>query len=283
MKKLLFATALMAMSIAAHAQLVPAPSPSARTMQTVGLTEIEVEYSRPALKGRELLTPQFVPAGELWRTGANMASKISFSNDVTIDGKEVKAGTYAIFTIPTADNVEFILNSNANQGGTGSYDESLNVVKTTVKMQKTGEDVERMRFTIENMSDETADIVWAWGKHSFAVPVKAGTVELAKVNIQNRLKEFDGQYGFYNEAARYYIDAKIDNAQALEWAKKSVEMNEKFWNVHTLARAYHANGDKANATKTAERSLALSKEADYGPYIVLNENLLAEIKGKKKK
>lgn len=282
MKKLLFATVLMAMSIAAQAQLVPAPSPSARTMQTVGLTEIEVEYSRPALKGRELLTPQFVPSGELWRTGANMASKISFSNDVTIDGKEVKAGTYAIFTIPTAESVEFILNSNANQGGTGSYDESLNVVKTSAKMQKTGDNVERMRFSIENMTDESAHIIWAWGNNSFAVPVNVATVELAKENIQKRLKEFEGQYGFYNEAARYYLDADVDNTKALEWAKKSVEMSEKFWNVHTLARAYHANGDKANATKTAERSLALSKEADYGPYIVLNENLLADIKGKKK-
>ncbi len=282
MKKFFFATAMMAASIAGQAQLVPAPSPMARTMQMVGLTEVEIEYSRPALNGREILTAQFVPSGELWRTGANMASKITFSNDVSIDGKEVKAGSYAIFTIPTAESVEFILNSNANQGGTGSYDESLNVVKTSVKMQKTGESVERMRFSIENMTDESAHITWAWGNHSFAVPVKVATVELAKANIDKRLKEFEGQYSFYNEAARYYLDANVDNAKALEWAKKSTEMSEKFWNVHTLARAYHANGDKANATKTAERSLALSKEADYGPYIVMNENLLAEIKGKKK-
>jgi hypothetical protein len=272
-----FSLALMAFSHMASAQVMPAPSPLAKVYQKAGFTEIELEYSRPALKGRDLFR-SFVPQGELWRTGANAATTISFSETVFIGGAEVPAGKYAIFTIPGATDIEVIFNSDYEQSGTSKYDKTKNVATAKARLSRVTESVERMRFTLENMTDKLVDLSFAWGVYRFDLGIKLNTDAAVRDVITKKIEEYERPYGFYNEIARYYVDNEMGASQAVEWAKYSVRYKETFWNVHTLARAYHLAGDKDMAMKTAQRSLELSKEADYPPYQRMNEELIRQIK-----
>lgn len=277
MKKVILSAAFIFAVLFSSAQYFPQPSPLAREYQMVGLTEMEIEYSRPGVKDREIFG-SLVPYDKLWRTGANMATKITFSNEVSFNGQIVDAGTYAVFTIPKKESIMVMLNSNANQGGTGGYDESMNVVSTEVPFKDGVQNVERMRFSFENVEDDQVDLVFEWSDRMFSLPIEVNTADHVMASMDEKFKEIDGVYGFYEEAASYYLENDQDPAQALEWAKKSVEIKELFWNTHTLALAYKANGNMKEAKQTAERSLELSKEADYQPYVERNEKLLAEMK-----
>jgi len=279
MKKSLLTAFFIGAVISAQAQMVPAPSPLAKVHQTVGLTNIEVEYSRPSLKERSLFG-EIIEPGKLWRTGANMATKITFDDNVNIGGTDVRAGEYAIFTVPDEKQVVFFLNSDANQGGTGNYDESKTVAKMSARMGSSGVMVESMRFTFEDLTSESANLVWAWEKSTFSIPIKVSTREKAVANIEAKMSEVENRYSLYNQAAGYYLDSGLDRKKALEWSLQSVEISEKFWNMHTLAKAYLAVGDTKNAMKTAQKSLDMAKEADYDAYVKMNEKLIKEIKSK---
>jgi len=276
MKKTVLVLAFAIATLFSSAQYFPAPSPLAREYQMVGLTEMEVEYSRPGVKDREIFG-DLVPFDKLWRTGANSASKITFSNEVDFNGTQVAAGTYAIFTIPMKDKIMVMLNSNADQGGTGNYDESLNVVTTEVPFKKSSEPVERMRFSFENVEDDKVDLVFNWSNMMFAVPISVNTADHVVESMEGKMKEIDGLYGFYEDAASYYL-ANGSSDKALEFAKKSTDIKEVFWNMHTLAKAYKANGDMKMAKQTAMKSLEMSKAAEYEPYIKMNEKMIAEMK-----
>jgi hypothetical protein len=277
MKNAILSVVFTAATLVSSAQYFPQPSPLAREYQMVGLTEMEIEYSRPGVKGREIFGG-LVPYDKLWRTGANMATKITFSEDVAFNGESVKAGSYAIFTIPKENEMMVMLNSNTEQGGTGQYDEKLNVVSTVVPFKKTDSEVERMRFSFENVEDDMVDLVFEWSDRMFTIPISVDTEAHAQANLDEKMAEIEGLYRFYEDAAAYYVDNGKDPEQAVEWAEKSVEIKELFWNTHTLARAYAAAGDKKKAKEVAERSLELSKEAEYQPYVERNEKLLAELK-----
>ncbi len=277
MKKTILVLAFAIATLFASAQYFASPSPLAREYQMVGLTEMEVEYSRPGVKDR-VIFGELVPFDKLWRTGANKATKITFSSDVSFNGTAVKAGTYAIFTIPMKDKIMVMLNSNADQGGTGNYDESLNVATTEVPFKKGPQMVERMRFSFENVEDSKVDLVFEWSNMMFSVPISVDTDMLTQKSMEKKMAEIEGEFGFYEDAASYYLANDKDPQKALEWAKKSVEMKEVFWNTHTLAKAYKAVGDKKMAIETAKRSLELSQAAEYEPYIKMNEKMIAEMK-----
>ncbi len=270
MKKLIL-TGLFAASIGmVGAQTFPEPSPKASTSQTVGLTEIEIEYSRPGIKDRTIFG-ELVPYGKIWRTGANAATKITFSTDVNIDGNPVKAGEYSIFTIPEEDAVTVMFNSDA-KASVGKYDESLDVAKVKVPFER-AERVERLRFSIENVEDASADIVMSWAGKSFSVPVTVDTDKLVEQRMEEKLKEGEQPFNFYNAAAGYLMDK--DPARAVEMAKKSTDMQPYFWNVTTLARAHAAAGNKDAAKKAADWGIKLAKESGAEYYVRLNEEIKA--------
>lgn len=277
MKKSILVLAFAFATLFSTAQEFPAPSPKAREYQMVGLTEMEVEYSRPGVKGRTIFG-ELVAFDKLWRTGANRASKITFSNEVDFNGTKVAAGTYAIFTMPMKGKIKVMLNSNADQGGTGNYDESLNVATTEVPFVKGPQNVERMRFSFENVQEDKVDLVFEWSDMMFSVPVSVDTDAHVVASMDAKMKEIDGLYGFYEDAASYYLANDRDKVKALEMAKKSTDIKEVFWNMHTLAKAYKANGDMKMAKETAMKSLEMSKEAEYEPYIKMNEKMIAEMK-----
>ena len=155
-----------------QAQDKPAPSPLGKLYQRVGVTDIEVEYSRPGVKDRTIFAADGLqPYGKLWRTGANAATKISFSTDVMVAGKKVAAGTYSIFSIPGADEWTFILNSDADQRGTGKYDKAKDVVRTMVEPGKYPIKVETMTFAFGNVKDTSADLAMIWEETIIVVPI----------------------------------------------------------------------------------------------------------------
>lgn len=279
MKKYILSALFIGGLLSAQAQIVPAASPMAKIYQMVGLTEIEMEYSRPSLKDRKIFGG-IVPEKEIWRTGANKATMISFSTDVNFGGKDLRAGSYSVFTIPMGDVITVILNNETELYGTGNYDEKKDAARLDVRLEDSRTPVETMRFSVEDITPETAYLVWAWGEKTFRVPMKIASRELAVERIKTEIDKIENSHGTYNQAAAYYLDNNMAREKALEWALKSVEINETFWNTYTLARAYHANGDTKNARKTAELSKRLSEEKDYKSYVERNDKLLKDINGK---
>ncbi len=278
MKKLLL-VAFVAFGLSTYAQDFPQPSPLAKTYQMVGLNEIEIEYSSPGVKGREIFG-DLVPFDRLWRTGANMATVISFSQDCKFGEISVPAGEYALFTLPSSEKIGVILNKNTDQGGTGDYDEHLNVGQFVVDFNKTkGQSVERMIFTFQNTTSTGTELKMEWADRSFVIPITVATEAAVLGNMKSKLDEYSGEYRIFNSVANFYLEQE-DGAKAVEMAEKSVELEKKFWNVHTLAKAYKMNGQKDQAIETAKLSMELAEKAKYQPYIDLNQKLIKELGGK---
>lgn len=274
MKKLLL-LACMAISVMANAQDFPQPSPLAKSYQMVGLTEMEIEYSSPGVKGREIFG-NIVPFNELWRTGANMATIITFSEPATIGESKIPAGSYALFSYPMEDKITFILNTNTDQGGTGSYDQSLDVATITVDFNKTKNSVERLMFSFENTNNMGTELRMSWENRTCVMPITVDTEAVVNKRYEAKMKEFDNEYSFYHSAASYYLEME-DYNKAMDFGKKSVSMKKKFWNTHVYALALQAGGANDLALKMAKESLKLSEEAKYEPYIKKNQVLIAEL------
>jgi tetratricopeptide (TPR) repeat protein len=279
MKKLFTLFSAVLVAAAVYAQDLPQPSPKAMVMQTFGLTDVTIEYSRPGVKGREVFG-NLVPFDQLWRTGANSATKITVSTDVMIGSKELKAGSYSIFTTPGKDSWKVMFNTNAS-ASTGQYDAANNAVEIEVKPM-TAEATERLMFSFRNVTDNTTDVHMNWATTAISFEISADASAQAEKNIKAEIAKVEGAYGVYNSSARYYYDNDKDLEQALAWSKKSVEISAKFWNVYTLSLIQHKMGDTKNALKTAEQSLKLSEEAKYGPYIKMNKENIAAWSEKKK-
>lgn len=271
MKRLLmlFACAMFLSAGNVNAQDLPQPSPKSSVNQRVGLTDFTVTYSRPSVKGRQIFG-DLIPYGQLWRTGANMATTVEFNTPVHFGGKEVPAGKYSFFTIPNQDKWTVILNKNANLGGTSGYSEKEDIVRFDVPAKK-GEKMESMLIYFDNLTDGSADMVLAWENMRINVPLKVEFADMAEANIEAKLKELESSFAVYNNAARYYIENGKDAKQALGWAEKSVKGKETFWNTYTYSLAQAANSDFKGAIKTANRSMELAKEADVAAYVKMNE------------
>ena len=173
--QLLIGILTLLLSLQVNAQEQPAPSPLGKIYQRVGVTDVEMTYSRPGVKGRTIFADDgLVPYGELWRTGANMATTISFSTDVMVGGEKVKAGAYAVFTIPRQGEWTFILNTVTDQGGTGSYDEDKDALRITVPSQEYPGPVETMTFVFGNVKDTSMDLALIWENTMITVPISVG-------------------------------------------------------------------------------------------------------------
>lgn len=254
---------------------LPRPSPLGKVSQVVGLTEISVEYSSPAVKGRTIWGG-LLKYDELWRTGANSATKLSFSKDVSIDGKPVPAGSYALFTIPGKTAWTIILNKNFNQGGTREYKQDLDVLRFQVKPVAIPHR-ERLTFVIADFSDDTATIDLEWEKLRVSIPVKLATSEQAAANIKAAT---DGAWRPFNAAAHYLYETKKDYDGALALADKSLSLKEDWQNLWTKAQILAAKGKYKEARVLAEKADALGAKAEF--FFAKDEvkKALAEWKGK---
>jgi hypothetical protein len=275
-RTLTLAITLFAFMFADAQVKTPRPSPLGKVFQTVGLTDIEVEYYRPSAKDR-VVFGDLVPFGKPWRTGANANTKISFSTDVTIDGKELKKGTYALYSIPGAGEWEIIFYAESNNNGLpAEWNEEKVSLRTTAKAVKEAKMIETFTIGIGDISNNDAAISLAWEKTSVSVKVSVPTESIAMKSIESVMAGPSGND--YAAASLYYLEEGKDLNKALEWAKKAVEMtgDYAFWLHRRQALIEAKLGDKTAAIESAKRSLESAKKAGNEDYIKMNEDSIKE-------
>ncbi|MCB0794719.1 MAG: DUF2911 domain-containing protein [Flavobacteriales bacterium] len=269
---MMFAATLVALQ--AIAQDLPKPSPLGEVEQIVGLTEVEFKYSRPSAKERKVYG-ELVPFGELWRTGANQCTVMEIDGPVVIAGSTVPEGKYCLFTIPNVDAWTMVLNRNTDLWGTDDYQQEQDVLRWEVKPSKIPFR-ETLTISFDAVKEDKARVDIDWEETRASFEIFADASDKAMANIKEAVAKEDADFRVFNNSARYCIDKGIMAEQALEWATKSVSLEKKFWNVHTLALAHAANGQYKEAMKTAEESMKMAQEADYQPYVKMNKEKMDE-------
>ena len=278
MRKLLLIVLMAAVTFTAKAQInTPAPSPFSKTEQKVGLTDVTLEYSRPSMRGRTIFG-DLVPYGRTWRTGANARTKVSFSDDVEIDGQQLKAGTYAIFTKPGEQkwDVFFYTEHDAN-GAPQEWDESKVAAKTTVDVYPLPMPIETFTITFDDLTSNSANLGMMWEKVYVAVPISFPTDAMVEKNIETAMAGSPSADDYYT-AAVYYLEEDKDIEQAKTWMDKAMEMSGglKFWQLRQQSLIYAKLGDKKGAIKAAKASLEKAKDAGNDDYVKMNTDSLKE-------
>ena len=261
MKRALLTATLLLSALPLFAQIrTPRPSPKASVLQAIGVTDVTILYSRPGVKGRPIWGT-LVPWDKVWRTGANEATAITFSNDVTVEGQKLAAGTYALATIPTANEWTLIFNSDANQWGAFSYDEKKDVLRVKVKPQA-ADFREWMTFEVPEISADSAKIVLRWEKIAVPFTVATDTKSNTMAGIRTSLgaaKPDDWRIR-YNAANYAWNNGNAADAQ--KWLDESLKINENVRNLWLKAQMQAKAGDKTAAKATAAAALAKATDAD---------------------
>lgn len=233
---------------------IPSASPLVQVSQNIGLVNVKLEYSRPGVKEREIFG-SLIPFGKVWRTGANSATKISFNDVIWINGKEVPAGDYAIYTIPQEKEWTVILSKNTKLWGAAGYDIKDDQLRFTLIPEKTKSNNETFTIDFENFTSESGDLIIKWADLKLRLNVKVDTESKVYASIKKQLidsKEKQEVATYFN-AAMYYYDRNKDLDQALVWMNTAVEMRpEAFWYKYFQAELL------AHMNKNAEAKEAVS-------------------------
>lgn len=276
MKKILVILAVATVSFLQAQLKTPAASPKATVQQTVGLTEVNIEYSRPSAKGRTIFG-DLVPFGKLWRTGANQNSMVSFSEDVTIDGKTLKKGKYAIFATPKADAWEIVFYTDTDNWGTPEvWSEEKVALRTTAKPEQLNRNVESFTISINNLDNNFAHLELSWEKTLVAVKFEVPTQKTAMANIE-RVLSGPTANDFFG-AAQYYYQSNGDLTKALTYVNKALELSPEkpFWYSRLKSLIQAKLGDKKGAIETAKISLAAAEAAKNADYVKMNKDSINE-------
>lgn len=258
----------------AAAQQVDFPrlSPNASISQLVGITDIELHYSRPGVKGRAIWGG-LVPYDQVWRTGANENTTIRFSTAVKVEGHDLPAGTYGLQTIPTAGDWTLILSKDADEWGAFDYKPEHDAMRATVKTRPGNRFEERMGFRFEDLTDESVTVVLAWEKLEVPFKVEIDTKALVAAKAKESIR---WQTGY--QAANWCIqnDTCLDEAQT--WLDSSLALQQNFNNLRAQALLRAKKGDPKGAVAAAEKALAAGKTAQNPPAPALVSELEASIK-----
>lgn len=280
-----FATAALAALLAptAHAQVkltVPQPSPATKTREAFSTSFVELNYSRPSLKGRTAFGG-LVPYDQVWRTGANTVTKIRFGEQVQLAGQTVKAGTYALLTIPGKADWTIILNRDTAQWGAYEYKQSLDVLRVPAKATKLASPQESLRLSLENLQPAAADLTLAWERVQLSVPLTANPDPIVLAQIQEAMK---GDKKPYVTAAQYYYNSgQRDLTPAIGWLDEYIKATpaSAYYGYYWKAKLLQKQGKKAEAGAAARKSLdALAtdkNEISKEEYTRLNMQLIAEV------
>lgn len=277
MKKILIALAFIISPLLAGAQLkTPQASPKATVFQTVGLTDVEIVYSRPAARGRAVFG-NLVPFGKIWRTGANENTTISFSEDISIDGKTLPKGKYALYTIPKIESWEVIFYSTTNNWGNPEVWNEANVVlRTTVKEESLVKPVESFTIGINNLTADSATLDMAWENSSVSMKFDVPTQKVTLANIEKVLA--GPTSADYFSAAQYLYQSNGDNAKALNYVDKALDLSTEkpYWYTRLKSLIQARAGDKKGAIETANISLAAAEAAKNQDYVKMNRDSISE-------
>lgn len=276
MKKL-FTIAAFAIGSGAFAQSLTTPQPS--TTQTIkqnfGLSSIELSYSRPNMKGRNVMG-NLVPFGKVWRTGANGATTLTFADDVTIGSKVVTAGKYGLLTIPGKDSWVVIITKQLDVTSPSAYKEESDVVRVNIAPQTTKDKVETFTMQFGNVKSNTCSLDLMWENTLVSLPISTDVDSKVMKQIENIMTKDNLPY--FN-AGMYYMDNGKDLNQALTWFNKAADQNPTaYWIQHQRANCLAKLGKKTEAIAAATKSLELATEAKNPDYVKLNEDLLKSLK-----
>ena len=237
----------------------PVPSPYSKVTQLVGYTTIGVEYSRPSMRKRTIFG-ELVPFGEVWRSGANASTKISFNSDVTIEGKELPHGTYSLLTIPREDSWTLIFNNDLELRGTNSYDIGKDELRVEVPVQNIDCHFETFLIDIGELTQNTATVQMIWENTIVKFNVGTYTDKEVMAKIDNALKDPMVALGnTYYSSANYYLERHKDMKKAQEWINKAIEINGESPNYLLLkARIIAESNDYRQAISTAKKAKQLA-------------------------
>lgn len=277
MKKIFAAFLICCCTAVGYAQInTPQPSPAASVAQRVGLADVKVEYSRPSLRGRKLFG-DIREYGKVWRTGANQATKITFSDEVMLNGTKVPAGEYAVMSIPNKAEWTFILSKDLKVSEQ-SYKPENDALRLAVKPAALPQKVETFAIDFSDVTNTGANLNLSW--ENVRATVRIETDVDSKVTAQIKEKVTDNPNatpGDMYAAALYYLDNNKDLKQAMAWMDKATEKDPKFWQLHQKAKLQAKLKDYKAAEATAKQSIEMAKAANNADYVKMNEKLLSEL------
>jgi hypothetical protein len=265
-------------SIQSLAQIkTPSASPSSTIIQTLGLTKITVDYSRPSVKGRKIFG-DLVPYAKIWRTGANKITSIKFDDDVFINGGEIKAGSYGLYTIPGKSEWTIIFNRDDKQWGSYGYDINKDVIRFTVQPIQPQEFTEQMTIDFVEFTPTTTYLSIKWESTEVKFKIEQKVEDKIMAEIAEKTAKADATSDTYFSAADYYYQKGINLDQALTWANKVIEKNKQYWAYQLVARIAAKQNNCAVAIPNAEKSMELAKKAGDDAYVKLNQAVLEQCK-----
>ncbi len=269
--------AFVVATMAASAQIkTPAPSPTCKVSQEVGLIKIDLDYSRPSAKGRKVFG-DLVPFGEMWRTGANSSTKIAFSEAVKVGGVELAKGTYALYTIPGEKEWNVIFYKNTSFGGVPGKDfnDADVAVRFNVPAAPQRDMVETFTININNLRNNGADLELSWEYTKVVVPISLDTDSKVVADIKAQMEGPSATT--YYQSARYYYEEKKDMNMALAWVQMSLDKGgEKFWILRQKALILAELGRYKDAIAVAERSTELAKADGNKDYQRMNDKSIMD-------
>lgn len=282
MKKFFFLTLIanlfISLSGLAQQLQMPQASPSARLTQKVGLTDVVVDYSRPSTKGRKIFG-ELVPFGEVWRTGANGATIISFSTEVIVGGKKVPAGAYALYSIPGKSSWTMILSKNTKLWGAIGYNPQEDLIRFEATPSKTSRMYDSFEISFNNLTDSNADLSLKWEQTrvDFTIQTEVDPIVMADIKKQVIDTQSTNPALLY-QAASYYFNSNKDLNQAYTWIQQSTDNDPKYWTMHLRAKIELALGKKTEALVSATKSKTMAQDAKNMDYVGLNDRLIKTIK-----
>ena len=267
---------LLYISSTAQQLKTPAASPPQFVKQDFGISSIELSYSRPGMRHRQIFG-DLVPYGKVWRTGANQATTLNFGDDVTIGGTRIPAGKYGLLTIPGPDEWTFIITRQLDVTNPSAYKADQDVVRVSVKPQELPFPIETFTILFSNMSAASCDLVLLWDRTAVMLPIKTEVDAKVMAQIDNALQKKDSFP--YFSAGVYYLENGKDLNKALEWLSKATDQSpDAYYMFYQKAKCQAKLGKKQEAIATAKQSIALATKAGNGDYVALNEKLIAGLK-----
>lgn len=276
MRSFLFTLLGSFLLLGAEAQLkTPAASPSQTIKQDFGLGSIEVSYARPGVKNRKIFG-NIVPFGSVWRTGANSATTLQFTDEVTIGGVKIAPGKYGLLTIPAKDNWTIIISKQTNVTSPAAYKQEMDLVRLSAPVQSLKYRVENFTILIDDVKPTSCVIGLYWDKTKVSFPI---TTEIDEKIMKSISVAMSGEKPPYYSAALYYLENGKNLEQALAWFDKAVQANASaYWIQHQRANCLAKMGRKSEAIAAAEKSKELAIAAKNNDYVKLNEKLIASLK-----
>jgi hypothetical protein len=266
---------LLSLGINAQSLKTPQPSTTQTIKQDLGIGSVELSYSRPGMKGRKIFG-DLVPFGKVWRTGANSATTLQFSDSVTIGGTKIAPGKYGLLTIPDKDQWTVIISQQTDVTSPAAYQQDKDLARLTVKPISNGPAVETFTMQFANVKSNSADLQIMWDNTTVNVPITTDVESKVMAQIDNLMNKDNKPYF---QSAMYYMETGKDLNKALAWLDKAIEQNPTaFWVYHQKANALAKLGRKEEAKTTALKSMNLAKEAKNDDYVELNKKLISNLK-----